>query len=79
MENPLIRYVEMMRSGLVNTQRDFICPHCGGMAHAQASRTVRAGQAYLNLSAWCDNCHLAIEEDGTPEWAGWEAIEVKST
>jgi hypothetical protein len=74
--NPLAKNVELMKYGLVETQRDFVCPICGGQAHVQASIPMRGAQKYINVSAWCEDCKAAIEEDGSPEWPGWEAIKV---
>jgi hypothetical protein len=69
--------IEQMKRGTIPTQRHFVCPKCGGPAHVQVSRASK-GPDRVNLSAWCEKCHAAVEADGVREWPGSESIVVEA-
>ena len=59
-----------MRRGEMPTVRQFACPYCGGLAHAEAS----GWPDRLCIELWCDRCCSSMAVNGQEPWPGCESL-----
>lgn len=67
-------YILQMRQGTVSTGREFACPLCCGIAHAQAGTLPGRRADWLWLEVWCEDCGCVEKFDGVRPWPGYESL-----